>query len=84
MGSSAARTGPRARDVTVTDDELIVALTDGRRIAVPLDWFPRLRAVSLEARRRWTLLRRGPGIRWPEVDEDVSVAGLFRGEGAEK
>ena len=32
----------RVRDVSVTDDELSVALVDGRTISVPLAWYPRL------------------------------------------
>ncbi len=46
MGTSAAKSDPRARDVTITDDELVVTLSDRRRIAVPLDWFPRLRSAT--------------------------------------
>lgn len=79
MGTSAARTDPRAREVTVTDDELIVALSDGRRIAAPLEWFPRLRDASADQRSRWVLLGDGIGIHWPDLDEDISVAGLLRG-----
>jgi hypothetical protein len=79
MSTSAARGDARARDVTVTEDELIVALSDGRKIAVPLDWFPRLRSASPDQRERWTLLGGGIGIHWPGVDEDISVAGLLRG-----
>ena len=32
----------RAVDVKVTDDELTVQLEDGRTLAVPLVWYPRL------------------------------------------
>ncbi len=31
-----------AQNVDMSDTELAVALADGRRIAVPLVWFPRL------------------------------------------
>ena len=72
-------TNPLARDVQVTDDELVVALSDGRRISVPLVWFPRLLKASTEQRGKWELLGKGEGIHWPDVDEDISVAGLLRG-----
>lgn len=69
----------RARDVRVTRDELIVDLQDGRTVSVPLAWFPKLLHATARQRRRWELLGDGEGIRWPEVDEDLSVAGLLRG-----
>jgi len=36
--------------VTFTADELVVTLADGRRIATPLAWYPRLRDASASAR----------------------------------
>jgi len=79
MSSSVVETRPLAAEVEVTADELRVVLCDGRRLAVPLAWFPRLQASSSEARQRWELLGDGEGIHWPEADEDVSVAGLLAG-----
>jgi hypothetical protein len=69
----------RAKEVTVTDDELCVLLADGRRIAVPLAWFPRLLGATRAQRARFELIGDGQGIHWPDVDEDLSVAGLLRG-----
>lgn len=79
MHSSAVEKKPLARHVEVTEDELRVELADGRRLAVPLTWFPRLRRASPAARARWELLGDGEGICWPEADEDLSVAGLLAG-----
>jgi len=70
---------PLAQDVQFTDAELVVALADGRRIAVPLAWFPRLADASREKLENWELLGDGEGIHWPGLDEDISVAGLLRG-----
>jgi len=70
---------PCAQDVRVTEDELEVSLTDGRRIAVPLVWYPRLLHASAAQRGNWQLLGDGEGIHWPDVDEDLSVEGLLRG-----
>ena len=69
----------RVRDVTVTEDELSVALMDGRTITVPLAWYPRLAAASPAARTRWEIAGGGCGIHWPELDEDLSTEGLLRG-----
>ena len=80
MTSSTTETLPQARDVAVTEGELQVVLSDGRRLAVPLAWFPRLLSASPEARREWQLMGNGEGIHWPQADEDVSVAGLLAGE----
>ncbi|MBY0373334.1 MAG: DUF2442 domain-containing protein [Bryobacteraceae bacterium] len=80
MRSSVDEGTARAREVGVTRDELIVGLVDGRTIRVPLTWFPRLLHAGTQAELgKWELLGDGEGIRWPELDEDVSMAGLLRG-----
>jgi hypothetical protein len=67
-----------AVDVTVMDDRIVVTLADGRELAVPLAWFPRLLDATPEQRRNWRLVGRGHGIHWGDVDEDISVASLLR------
>jgi hypothetical protein len=79
MSSSVVEVRPLAQDVSLTDSELVVDLVDGRRISVPLVWFPRLLHADESGRSKWELLGDGEGIHWPEVDEDLSVAGLLRG-----
>ncbi len=79
MSSSGTDVGARASDVKVTDDELTVWLVDGRRISAPLAWFPRLVRASGPARANWQLIGSGQGIHWPDLDEDLSVAGLLHG-----
>ncbi len=79
MNSSVPDARPLARRVEVTADELRVDLADGRRLSVPLVWFPRLVAATEETRARFELLGDGEGIHWPDADEDVSVAGLLVG-----
>lgn len=79
MSTSAAQTDARAQDVRFTDDEMVVALGDGRKIVVPLRWFPRLLHASARQRDHWQLVGEGHGIHWPDLDEDVSVRGFVRG-----
>jgi Protein of unknown function (DUF2442) len=67
-----------AVDVSTDKSSLRVALADGRELTVPLQWFPRLRDATPEQRRNWRFIGRGQGIHWPDVDEDISVAGLLR------
>jgi len=79
MTSSLPSVDPRAKEVAVTEDELTVVLADGRRISAPLAWFPRLLRATPAERQNFELLGEGVGIHWPDVDEDLSVAGLLRG-----
>jgi hypothetical protein len=79
MSSSVVEARPRAREVSLSEDELTVLLADGRKISVPLAWFPRLLHATADQRRNFELLGEGEGIHWPDVDEDLSVAGLLRG-----
>jgi hypothetical protein len=68
---------PRATAVQVGSAQLIVQLADEREIRVPLAWFPRLQSGTPEQRSKWRLMGEGSGIRWEELDEDISVAGLL-------
>lgn len=70
---------PLAVDVAINDTSLHVSLDDGRELAVPVDWFPRLRDASPAERANWRLIGSGEGIHWPEIDEDISVLGLLAG-----
>ena len=69
----------RAQRVSLTDDTLVVELIDGRTIAVPLAWYPRLAHGTHAERAHWRLIGEGEGLHWPELDEDISVEGLLAG-----
>lgn len=79
MRSSLPEVDPRAKEVALTEDELSVLLADGRRICVPLAWFPRLLRATPAQRANFELIGDGHGVHWPDIDEDLSVAGLLRG-----
>ncbi len=80
MNSSTTETRlPLAQHVTVTDDTLVVDLSDGRTVSVPLAWYPRLVHGTLAERNTWHLIGRGEGIHWPDLDEDISVENLLAG-----
>jgi hypothetical protein len=79
MSSLALKSEPRAEHVHCTEDELVVALTDGRTLFVPLAWFPRLANASARQRSKYELLGNGSGIHWPMMDEDISISGLLMG-----
>jgi hypothetical protein len=70
----------RPVSVAFTTDELVVSLADGRKIATPLAWYPRLRNASAAQRNHYELM--AMGIHWPELDEDLGVAGMLKGRPA--
>lgn len=79
MGTLALNADERVDSVEVSDDFLVVGLKDGRRISVPLEWYPRLASASAEQRSNWQISGGGYGIHWPDIDEDLSTEGLLRG-----
>jgi hypothetical protein len=68
-----------ATRVELSKHTLSLELADGRTIAAPLDWYPRLAHATPQERRFWRLIGGGRGVRWPEIDEDISVANLLAG-----
>ncbi len=69
-----------AQTVNVTDEALIVDLSDGRTVSVPLAWFPRLLHGTPKERSNWRLIGNGEGIHWQDLDEDISVENLILGK----
>lgn len=80
MTTSAIETDQRAVDASITESDIVVRIADGRTISVPIAWFPRLLAASPAERRNVEVIGDGVGLHWPELDEDLSVAGFLRGE----
>jgi hypothetical protein len=68
-----------AKSVDFDESMMRVTFTDGRVLCVPLAWFPVLNAASPEERARYEIGGGGIGLHWPELDEDLSIAGLMSG-----
>ena len=68
-----------AKSVEFDAEMMHVALTDGRLISVPIIWFPLLQAATSEQRKKYEIGGGGTSLHWPEIDEDLSVAGLLAG-----
>jgi hypothetical protein len=68
-----------AQKVQFADELMQVFLTDGRIISIPIIWFPLLHAATPEQRERYEIGGGGISLHWPELDEDLSVAGLLAG-----
>jgi hypothetical protein len=80
MSSSQTKSSlARAVSVTASDDTLSVDLQDGRTVAVPLSWYPRLRHGTEGERGNWKIIGDGEGISWPNLDEDISTEGILAG-----
>lgn len=67
----------RPRSVAFTREDLVVTLADGRKIATPLAWYPRLLTATSAQRENYELMPMG--IHWPDIDEDLGIAGMLRG-----
>jgi len=81
MNTLTTETGePRATQVRVTKDALVVDLDDGRTVLAPVAWYPRLQHATMQERNNCRLIANGEGIHWPDLDEDISIEGLLRGK----
>ncbi len=67
----------RAVAVNFTATDLVVTLADGRKIATPLAWYPRLQRASAAERAHFEIMPMG--IHWPDLDEDLGIAGMLKG-----
>src|SRR6266850_8572913 len=70
----------RAQNLVITEDSLIVDLSDGRSITVPLAWYPRLIHGTTEEKNNWRWIGDREGIHWLALDEDISVENLLLGK----
>ncbi len=79
MGTLALNADERVDSVEFTEEFLVVGLKDGRRISVPIEWYPRLAQASPAELSNWQICGGGYCIHWPDLDEDLSTEGLLRG-----
>ncbi|MBI3986048.1 MAG: DUF2442 domain-containing protein [Lentisphaerae bacterium] len=56
-----------------------VCLTDGRRITVPYECYPRLLKASEGQRNHFEVYAQGKMLHWPEIDEDIEVQHIVEG-----
>ncbi len=68
----------RARLVEFTAADLVVTLADGRKIATPIEWYPRLKRASAGERANYEIM--AMGIHWPDIDEDLGIVGMLKGQ----
>jgi hypothetical protein len=68
-----------AKSLEFDDDTMRVVFMDGRVLSVPLAWFPNLRRASPAELARYEIAGGGVSLHWPDLDEDLSIAGLMAG-----
>jgi hypothetical protein len=68
-----------AKTVKFDEDMMQVTFLDGRVLGVPLAWFPVLRKATAKQRAGYAIGGGGISLHWPELDEDLSIAGLLTG-----
>lgn len=71
-----------AKVVNFDQDMMWVDLVDGRKLGVPLAYFPRLLSAAPEQLPRYEITGDGTGLHWNELDEDISVEYLLLGVGS--
>jgi hypothetical protein len=75
-----SRLAAQATIIEISDDAITVQLSDGRTLAAPLVWFPRLLHGTTVERNDYRLIGKRTGIHWPLLDEDISVSNLLEGK----
>jgi hypothetical protein len=71
---------PRVTGVSVTEDTLSVDLEDGRTVAVPIGWYPRLAHGTPAERTNVQIAGAGFGLHWSDLDEDIGIEGILLGK----
>lgn len=70
-----------AKAVNFDKDMMWVDLVDGRKLGVPLAYFPRLLRATPEQLPHYEISGGGTGLHWDALDEDISVEFLLLGVG---
>ena len=72
-------TSALAKSVHFDGELMHVSLNDGRVVSAPILWFKLLREAAPQQRDHCEIDGGGVSVHWPDIDEDISVAGLLDG-----
>lgn len=70
-----------AKAVSFDANTMWVDFVDGRKLGVPLAYFPRILNATPIQREHYEISGGGSGLHWEEIDEDISVENLLLGIG---
>src|SRR3954466_10129396 len=68
-----------ARDVRFANGFMVVVLTDGRELSIPLKFYPTLVRATPAQRGGWDLIGDGTGIVWDDLARQLCVQYLLEG-----
>lgn len=74
----------KIKEVFFDNDTMYVRLTNGVVIGNPIGWYKRLAKATPKQREAYTIGHWGDDIRWEDIDEDISLAGVLRAIDYEK
>lgn len=77
MSISTIKKSKSANDISFEENKMIVFFEDERELAIPLEWFPRLREATASQLKKWRFIGNGEGIHWSELDEDILIENLL-------
>lgn len=70
-----------AKAVSFDANAMWVDFVDGRKLGVPLAYFPRLLNATPAQREHYEISGGGSGLHWDDLNEDISVENLLLGIG---
>ncbi len=70
---------PHAKQLSFDNDMMWIELNDGRKLGIPLIYFPRLLKATTDQLQNYQISGGGTGLHWDELDEDLLVENLLIG-----
>lgn len=70
---------PYAKQLSFDNDMMWIELKDGRKLGIPLIYFPRLLKATTDQLQNYQISGGGIGLHWDELDEDLIVENLLIG-----
>lgn len=70
---------PYAKQLSFDNDMMWIELNDGRKLGIPLIYFPRLLKATTDQLQNYQISGGGIGLHWDELDEDLIVENLLIG-----
>ena len=67
------------KSISFTKGLMTLGFDDGRKVSVPLEFYPRLLNGTAKQRSKWRIIGAGRGVNWPDLDEDLSIEGILHG-----
>ncbi len=70
---------PYAKQLSFDNDMMWIELKDGRKLGIPLIYFPRLLKATTDQLQNYQISGGGIGLHWDELDKCLLVENLLMG-----